>query len=319
MRREGRQTPRPVALTDDNPRLSADAAAPYLAQLAALVAVARLGALFPPGKPLTDYLGFLARARPRLGPPSVEVSRVTGLPVRRLLARLLAHQLAVRELLARHRARATRASSSYHVALAATELPPIARTTARLVGRDGRTTRVVVVHDAVTRAGRCVRLTVQLSQPNGRLVAFDAKHHAAPTPALDAAVRLCAQAPRLDEAWPAFETAAGVTVHEVERGELGPFLSSQVPQAGAASPLAALADVLRRAPGGGAVLSLALERVGESVQLARCVDPWARPPALDALLVRRGVGAFRERRLMCTPSVEAAVKALAPGCIVRSR
>jgi hypothetical protein len=55
------------------------------------------------------------------------------------------------------------------------------------------------------------------------------------------------------------------------------------------------------------------------VQGARCVDPWGRLPALDALLQRRGVGAFRERRLVCTPSVEAAVKALAPGCIVRSR
>jgi hypothetical protein len=316
MRREGRQTAPPVALTDDNPRLAPDAAAPYLVQLAALVTVARPGALFPPGKPVVDFLGFLARARPRLGPPTVEVSRVTGLPVRRQLARLLAHQQAVRELLARHRARATRASSSYHVALAATELPPLARTTARLVARDGRTSRVLVVHDAVTRAGRVVRLTVQLSQQGTRLVTFDARDQATPTVALEAAVLLCAQAPQLDEAWPAFETTAGVTVHEVERGELGPFLSTQVPSAGA---LDALRDVLRRAPGGGAVLSLALERVGESVKQARCVDPWAQLPPLDALLRRRGVGAFRERRLLCTPSVETAVKALAPGCIVRSR
>jgi len=306
-----------VALTVDNPRLSPADAAPYLEELAALVRVARPGALFPPGQAVLDLLAFLGRARPRLGPPSVEVSRVSGLPARRLLARLLAHQAAVRALLAQHRARASRASSSYHVALAATELPPLARTAARLVGRDGKTSRVQLVYDAVTRAGRLVRLTLLFSQRGQRLVALDTRDQARPTSALEVTLLACAQAGALSEAWPLVEAAAGVTLHEAERGELGPFLTSRAPGAGAASELAPLSGAL--SPGPGAVLGLGDERVGESVKDARSSDPWAAPPPVDALLARRGVAGFRERRLITTPSVEGAVRLRAPGCLVRSR
>ncbi|GMU61101.1 MAG: hypothetical protein AMXMBFR34_28640 [Myxococcaceae bacterium] len=344
-------------------KLSPEEAAPYLAQLASLVTVARPGALFPPPRPVLDLLAFLGRSRPRAGPPVVELHRASGLPVGRLLARLLAHQQAVRAFLASHRAKATRASSSYHVALAATELPPVSRTTARLMGREGKRSRLLVVHDATRPDGLWLRLTVQVTQAGNRPLPLDRQDQATvPEPLARALADVAANA-ALSAAWPALERAAGVTVHEVERGVLGPFVSSAVtrlprgpaedqaaappgrppgssspppaqpaqaaarglaPQqpgaVGGAPSVLSLADALGGAlePGGG-VLSLVLERAGESVRAARCVDLWGHLPVLPEPLLHRGVRAFRERRLICSPGLEAQVRVVAPGCLVRAR
>lgn len=301
----------------DTVKLAPEAAGPYLEALSALVTVARPGALFPPPRPVLDFLAFLARARPRGGPPSIDVHRVTGFPARRALVRLLTHQRVVREFLAVHRAKATRASSSYHVALAATELPPAASTSARLVGRDGKDARFVLLHDAWAPGGRVLRLTVQLSQASGRTIALDRKDQATPSPELLAAVTRGAVASGLAEVFAALEAFPGVTVHEVERGELGPFHAARLAVGpGASNAAQALAGAVA---GGGAVLCLSLERVGASVKSARSLDPWAAIEPLPKRLAERGVRPFRERRLITTPDAEATVRALAPRCIVRSR
>ncbi|MEW5737520.1 MAG: hypothetical protein AB1938_01270 [Myxococcota bacterium] len=307
-----------VAPLQPTVKLSPDEAAPYLAQVAELVTVARPGALFPPPKPMQELLAFLGRPRPRAGPPVVEVHRASGLPVARMLSRLLAHQVAVREFLASHRAKATRASVSYHVALAATALPPVSHTTARLMGREGRRTRLQVVHDAVLPDGTPRRLTVQLTQAQGRPFPVDRRDQAEVPESIARALADVAANAELGEVWPALEHSDGVVVHEVERGQLGPLVSSHVAGPEAPGAFAEALGALVRAAGG-AVLSLVLERAGESVRAASCVDPWGRLPALSEALAARRVIAFRERRLLCTPGLEDAVKALAKGCIVRAR
>lgn len=305
-----------MAVKDPALKLPPAAAAPYLDELRHLVSVARPGALFPPARALLDWLAFLARPRPRLGPPTVEVHADSGLPTRRMLARLLTHQQAVRSFLAAHRAKATKASSSYHVALAATELPAVARTTARLMGRQGRAARLQVVHDAALPSGRLLRLTVQLTQSSGRAVTLDARDQASPHDALTRALAACVGGDAAD-VFPVLEALPGLTVHEVERGALGPFVSARLPPGDEDAAARALRPAVDAASG--AVLCLVLERVGESVRESRGLDPWGALPALTPAHHRRSLRAFRERRLVCTPPLEAPLKALAPGCIVRSR
>lgn len=305
-----------MAAKDSTHKLSPALAAPYLDELRHLVSVARPGALFPPARAVLDWLDFLARPRPRLGPPTVEVHAASGFPVRRLLARLLSHQQAVRTFLAAHRAKATRASSSYHVALAATELPAVARTTARLVGRQGRAARLQVVHDAALPVGLLVRLTVHLTQSKGRAVTLDARDQATPHDSLTGALAACVGGDTAD-VFPVLEALPGLAVHEVERGALGPFLSARLPPGDQDAAAGALRPAVDAAHG--AVLCLTLERVGESVRESRCLDPWGALPALTPAHHRRSLRAFRERRLVCTPPLEAHLKPLAPGCIVRSR
>lgn len=301
----------------DTVKLAPDAAGPYLDELAGLITVARPGALFPPPRPVLDLLRFLARPRPKGGPPPLEVHLASGFPARRALVRLLTHQRVVRDFLAAHRAQATKASSSYHVALAATALPPASALTVRLVGREGRAGRFVLVHDAWAPGGRVVRLTAQLTQSGGRAIALDRKDQATASPELFAALEKAAVAGALAEVLAALEAFGGVTVHEVERGELGPFHAAGLPSSPRASAHGA---TLRGAvSAGGAVLCLGLERVGRSVRADKSLDPWAPAEPLPPRLATRGLHAFRERRLITTPAVEAAVRALAPGCIVRSR
>lgn len=303
--------------TVDSVKLAPDAAGPYLDELAGLITIARPGALFPPPKPVLDLFRFFARPRPKSGPPPLDVHLASGFPARRALVRLLTHQRVVREFLAAHRAKATKASSSYHVALAATALPPASALSVRLVGREGRAGRFVLVHDAWAPGGRVVRLTAQLTQAGGRAIALDRKDQATASPELLLALEKMAVAGPLAEVLAALEAFSGVTVQEVERGELGPFHAARLP----ASPLpSAQGQALRSAvASGGAVLGLGLERVGLSVRADKSNDPWAPAEPLPPRLAGRGLHAFRERRLITTPGVEAAVRALAPGCIVRSR
>lgn len=301
----------------DTVKLAPDVAGPYLDELAGLITVARPGALFPPPKPVLDLLAFFARPRPKSGPPALDVHLSSGFPARRALVRLLTHQRVVRDFLAAYRAKATKASHSYHVALAATELPPASSVAVRLVGREGRAARFVLVHDTWAPGGRVVRVTVQLAQAAGRAILLDRKDQACASAEVVAALEKTSVAGALAELIAALEAFPGVTVTEVERGELGAFVTTRLPQA--VLPSSSGRALRGAVADAGAVLCLGLERVGVSVRTAKSLDPWAPVEPLPSALVARGLKPFRERRLISTPSAESALRALAPGCIVRSR
>lgn len=309
-----------------------DAAAQRYATLAAgLLRVSRAGALFPDAAALATFVDFLARPSPKRGLVRVEVDPSTGLPPLRALRRLaMLRQVAV-DWLQAHGARPTPLARAYYVVLAGTALPPPSAVWARLVTRERKGSRFLVVQDRYAgRAGGPSRVTVQLRDARGLHVELDRGDQARVLPPLVRALEAGA-AQGAEELLLTLGTLEGVEVDEVVRTALGPLVGGPTApapdpadrSAGLGAVLAAVAPAERAAEG---ALHLVLERAGRTVSQDRDADPWAgSPPGAEALRRRQVLGyrVSRERRLVCTPALEAGLKAqvarLGAPVVVRSR
>lgn len=278
----------------------------------ALLAVARPGAQFPDAARWRDLAELVTRAGPKGRPQAVAVSTVSGLPTRGFLSRLQRLQFVAREFFKTHRARPTKEARAFYTALAAVELPPVSATNVRLVSR-GRADRFVVVHERLQPCA--VRFTIQLDQRGAKHVLLDRANLARPSEHfLEALTRACDGDAR--EALLSLGELDGLTVTEVIRGQLGPFVSAFArDETEAARDVAALRGIVDAH--GGAVLSLALERAGVTVSQSRNLDPWLA----DAGPMPANTHVAKERRLCCTPGLEAPLKALVKelGCPVLVR
>ncbi len=285
---------------------------PWRVQLLQFLDVARLGAQFPDAARWRGLLELLGRAGPRGRPLKFARSPHTGLPTRRALAQLHRLQHVAREFLASQRHRPSPQARAFSLALGAVELPPVVATSVRLVAR-GSPDRFVLLHERLDATA--VRFTVQLGQRRGRHVLLGRDELARPAEGLERALRVGGGGDARD-VFLALAELPGLEVTEVVRGELGPFVSSLWP---APRELAVDARALRQVvathPTGAAVLSVSLERLGGGVSAPSHRDPWSAPaPPLPGLLLAR------ERRLFCTPDVEAPLKTAAgQGLLVRSR
>ncbi len=105
----------------------------------------------------------------------------------------------------------------------------------------------------------------------------------------------------------------GLTITEVVRAQVGPLVTPLLPPTPRA---AADAKALRGAlPDDGAVgvLSLALERAGESVTADSAQDPWTPLDTSEEVASERASLGFHvslERRLVCSPTVETSLRSL---------
>lgn len=263
----------------------------HLSRLEALITLSRAGAQFPDPRRLVTWLGFLRRRGPKGTSPPVALVPASGFPVRESLVKLLQQQRAAKELLAEKRAKADRDSPHYSLALAAAELPPPTEVVARLIARERGQTRFLVVHDRLDEATGCpVRYSAVLSARGGAHFELGTRDDVArPLPAFARAmVQAC-----LGPAQVAARMLAGLeglAVEEVVRGELGPFATEANARATALAPVP---EIL----GDEAVLSLALERAGQTVTASSNRDPLA-PPPLPGLPL-----AAKERRFVCTPGL----------------
>lgn len=282
----------------------------HLDILSRLLAIARPGALFPDVKRVGEWLALShgGKAAPRL-----EVHAVSGFPTERALGRLLERQKLAKAWFEAHGAKPPKHAEQFHTALAAAELwsPGVL---VRVVSAERGSSRLQVVHDRFAANGNLARFTVQLSQRGARHVHVErngrcevsgpfslAVEQACDGSASAAAVRLAA----LED----------VTVSEAVRGELGPcFTPTQAP----GGPLAEVAKSAGQSDG---VLSVLLERVGETVTDDFVADAWPEPDGFGAHRSARNWRLARERKLVCTPALEALLKTLAKGTrmLVRAR
>ncbi len=277
----------------------------HLELLLQLIAVARPSVHFPDVRGVTEWVRVLATAWASPTAPQPVVHSESGLPERGTLDLLHERQRLARAWFSTRGAQPDRSSEQFNAALAAAHLwSPGIRTA--VMTADRARSRLLVTHDAFTDAGTLVRFSVQLSQVGQRHVEVDRSgvRCAATGPFELAVEKACADSATAA----AVQLAAleGLTVHEVVRGELGPFVSEHAGR---------LHDL---APG---VLSLVVERVGEQVKAERCADAW---PDADAHAERRaalGLKRSRERRLVCVPERLSQLEALAAEhrMLVRSR
>jgi hypothetical protein len=285
-------------------------AAAHLDVLLRLLAVARPGALFPDLKRVSQWLSLShgGKAAPRL-----ELHPVSGFPTLRALQRLIERQKLARAWFDAHGAKPPKHAGQFHAALAAAELwaPAVE---ARVVSSERGASRLQVIHDRFAENGNLVRFTVQLHQRGARHVHVErtgrcalsgpfalAVEHACDGSASAAALRLAA----LED----------VTVTEAVRGELGPCFTK------ASSPGGPLTELVKEAGPSDGVLSLLLERVGETVTDDFIADAWPEPDGFGPHRSARQWRLARERKLVCTPALEAPLKTLAKGTrmLVRSR
>lgn len=292
-------------------RLEGERADGYVAVLLHLLAVARPGALYTDARRLAAHVSLLGPSGSHGVHRTLDVDPVSGLPTVRQLVRVHAERAVALE----GRASGERVPASrraYYDALAAAEVLAPSSVDVRLRRREGRASFLEIVHDRIDAASGClVRFTVHLRQAGGRAarVAEDAvaeprrrfvtllERHAA----ADAELALLL-----------LSEIAGVTVEEVVRGQVGPltFAGTDVP------PL--LAPAIEGAPGA-FVLHLALERAGTDVAEDRCRDPLGRlyretlgrepRAAVEEKRAALGYRVAKERRFVCTPAAEPALRA----------
>ncbi|MBX7099775.1 MAG: hypothetical protein K1X89_18815 [Myxococcaceae bacterium] len=263
----------------------------HLSQLEALLTLSRAGAQFPDPRLLVTWLSFLRRRGPKGTAPPVALVASSGFPVRESLVKLLQQQRAARELLAEKGGKADSASPSYSLSLAAAELPAPSEVTARLIARERGQTRFLVVHDRLDEATGCpVRSTVVLSARSGAHFELGTRDDVArPLPAFARSVQqACAGTAQV--AARMLNGLEGISVEEVVRGELGPFATEANARATALAPVP---EIL----GAEAVLSLALERAGQTVTRSSNRDPLSPPPLPGE------PQAAKERRFVCTPGL----------------
>ena len=291
-------------------------AAPYLKLLRSLLAVARPGSLFPDAAPLDHWLELLGRPNARGRHVPFTVHAGSGLPARRSLERLTRTQHVARAVLREAGARVDRAARAFSSALAASDLPPLSAITARLVARARGAERFVVVHERFdVKTGCPVRYTAQLEQRKARHLSVERGEQARVSERFSRELAIACD-DSAEDAWLSLTSMEGLTVSEVVRGQLGPLTTALGGEA-VFGPLVAQ---------GGGVLALLLERAGSSVATDHDGDPWKRLDSSELAGRRRealGYRVSRERRLVCTPELEASVRRLVAATgrplVVRSR
>jgi hypothetical protein len=271
----------------------------HLGLLAGLLELARPGALFPDARRVREWVALVRTPWKGRTAPRIEVHATGGFPSPRSLERLLERQRLARAFFTAHRTRPARSSDQFNTALAAAELWSPG-TEARVMAAERGASRLLVVHDRYDAAtGVLSRFTVQVEQRGGKHLKLERGTTCSCSPAF---VRAVEQACDDDATAAAVRLGAldGLTIYEVVKGELGPFASS----VSGAHPGVTVA-------GDEAVLSLVLERVGATVSADHRADAW--PPA-DPHVPGRATHDWhlsRERKLICTPGLEAALKPIA--------
>jgi len=293
--------------------LEAHEGAPYLALLRGLLSVARPSSLFPDAAKLRDWLGLLGRPLPRGARLVFLVHPGAGFPARSTLSRLLRLQFVARDFFTTQRLRPDPTAREFSQALAAASLPPISSLEARLVSRARGADRFVLVYDRLDALTGCpVRFTLWLDQHRGKLLTLKRGDLAAASTRLVREVAFACE-DTAELALTELRALDGLTVTEVVRGQLGPLVTPLLPAPPrAAADAKALRGVL---PGEGAVgvLSLALERAGESVTADSAQDPWTPLDTSEEVAAERaslGIHVSLERRLVCSPALEPALRAL---------
>ncbi len=304
--------------------LKAAEARAYLAAVRSLLAVARAGAQYPDPRRVDAFLSLLGPDGSRGRRSVVSIERASGLPALHELIRVRADREVAGELLQGPGRRSARRTGLLNSLLDA-ELPPVSAAEVRLVGRVAGGARFLVVRDQVDLHGSgFVRFTARLVQRGAAYIALERADLARPSEDFLRQLERCS-ATDVELAFLLLAELPGLAVEDVVRGQVGPVN----PFAPAPEPLA---GVLAASPGA-AVLHLALERAGPGVAEDRCPDPFSRfyrkglgPAARVAAEERRAALGYRvskERRLCCTPDVEAPLRAAlsARGCplVIRSR
>ncbi len=285
----------------------------WRAQLLTLLEVARLGSQFPDATKWRALLDLLSREGPRGTPLEVERSEVSGLPTPRALAKLHKLQFVAREFFKTNRQRPLKDSRAFSMALAALDLPPVAHTSVRLVNK-GKVNRFVIDHERLELCAH--RFTIVVDQRSGGHIALSRDQLACCSESFSKLLHRACEDSAV-AAHRVLSTAPGLEVVEVLRGQLGPFVSG-LWRAPADLPVdvRALRGAVKEPHS--AVLSVQLERLGADVARPSLQDPWVgdEPP-------EKGKHLARERRLFCTPDVEAALKALVAATgkpvLIRSR
>lgn len=272
----------------------------WRAQLLSLLDVARLGSQFPDAAKWRSLLELLGREGPKGRPYEVELSEFTGLPTPKALLKLHKLQLVAREFFATHRAQPVKDAKAFSMALAALELPPVTQTQARLVTK-AKVNRFVITHERLEL--NAVRFSLTVDQRSGGHIVLGKDQLACVSEKFGKLLdRACADSALA--AHRVLEEADGLELIEVLCGQLGPFVSGRWP-APEVMPVDVreLRTVVTRPSS--AVLSVQLERLGADVAKTSLLDPWLgdEPPV-------KGKQLARERRLFCTPDLEAELKAL---------
>lgn len=266
--------------------------------------MARPGAAWPDPRRLDAHLALLGPTGSHGVNPGLELDPRSGLPTLRALLGVRAD----REVAQQGRGRRSPARAAYDAALLAAELQPLSEVTVRLRRQERRQTLLEAVHDGIDPAsGLPVRCTFRFAQQGAALVEEGAR----PTRQLTTLVERAAAADA-EVGFVLLSGIGGVHVEEVVRGVLGPLHLAGVP---APELLAPLFDEVP----GGMLLHLVLERASREVAVDSCRDPLAAPERLGLVEEARrtfderraglGFRVARERRLVCTPGLEAPLRA----------
>jgi hypothetical protein len=305
-------------------RLGGAQADAYLAVLRGLLQVARPGAHYPDPRRLDGHLALLGPEGSRGVHGGVDVDPASGLPSLRQLLAVRAERDVAAGYLTQH-PRAASARAQYYRRLAASDVLAASSVDVRLRRRERSLVALEVVHERVDAAsGLPLRYTLHLTQRGGRHAVVDGEL-ARPTRRFTSLLERHAGADA-ELTLLLVSELPGVTVEEVVRGQIGPLSLT-----GLAVP-ELLRPVLEGVPGA-VVLHLALDRAGTGVAEDRCRDPFTRlyrdslsHEARELVERRRAALGYRvakERRLVCTPSAEAPLRAALAGAgvplVVRSR
>jgi hypothetical protein len=277
-----------------------------------LLGIARPGALFPDIKRLLEWLK-LSRGGGKAA-PKLELHPASGFPTSRSLQRLLERQQVAKAWFEAHGAKPVKQAEQFNAALAAAELwtPGVE---ARVVSAEKGSSRLQVVHDRFCEASASpVRFTLQLTQKGTRHLRVERGERCTVTGPFALAVEQACDSTASAAAL-RIDALEDLTVTEVVRGELGPCFTKATQLSG---PLGELARASGEAEG---ILSVLLERVGETVSEDFQADAWPEPDALGPQRQAKRWHLARERKLVCTPALEPQLKGLAKGTrmIVRGR
>lgn len=300
--------------------LEADAATHWADTAARLIRIARAGTLYPDALAVLQLVEFAVRVAPKKTVPEVSLNEVTGLPTAAALEKLLALRTVAADYLRAHKAGKPQRGEGWSVSLAASQLPPLVATTARLVskGKDGR--RFLVVHDRWEgRTGCPTRFTFHLTDTGSKHLALDRADQATVTKAFAAELEVaCTE--NAEAAYLHLGLLPGVAIGEVVMGQLGPIEAPRTLR-GPQTPLTAFLEAQ-----GAAVFHLVLERAAADVAADVSRDPFVPSDTSPATLERRGARGYRvsrERRLCCLPddhdALTSHLRSLGASLLVRSR
>lgn len=292
-------------------RLRGARADAYLQILRGLLRVARPGAQFPDARRLDATLSFLGPAGSRGLEDGLDLDPASGLPTLRELLRVRADRDLAPAFLVEHGDRLPE-KAAYYRSLLGAEVAAASALEVRLRSRGRGAARFEVVHDRLDLASGClVRCAWRLEERGADHVGLARGDLSAPTARFRAAVERCAGADA-ELAFLLMSEQEGVSVEEVVRGQLGPLHFS-----GIEAP-ALVREVVEAVPGA-FVLHSTLERAAPDVAADRLRDPFGAlyrealgadaRAAVEARRAALGYRVAKERRLACTPEVEAALRA----------